>query len=61
MKTLDSLFYEYWSASHAISYKKSERVSYCMKSMKEQIPNFLEKYFDGSNKQFMNYVYDKVF
>jgi hypothetical protein len=57
---LSDTFYQYWHASHAISSSRYDRMIYCKKRMIIAIPDLLEKYFDGSNKAFWNWIEDQL-
>ena len=59
-KSLEELYWDYYHAGRA--YKAatgSPILSYINSQMKKDIPDLIEKYFDGSNKKFMRWSEEK--
>jgi hypothetical protein len=57
---IETIFWNAWHASRALSHKRYDRMIYCKNQMLKEIPDLLEKYFNGSNKALWFWIGDQI-
>ena len=60
MKNIEDLYWDYYHAGRAYKTATGNPIlSYIQSQMKKDIPDLVEKYFEGSNKKFMFWTEEK--
>jgi hypothetical protein len=57
---IEDLYWEYYHAGRAYATVSGNSIiGYIRERMKKDIPDLIEKYFDGSNKKFLRWTEEK--